>query len=65
MKVIWTPESERTFNENIDYLAESWPLKSIHSRNTLKKDLQYLVREGLLLMTGSGRGSRYHYQEKS
>ena len=35
-----------------------------YSRNTLKKDLQYLVSEGLLLMTGSGRGSRYHYQEK-
>lgn len=35
-----------------------------YSRNTLKKDLQYLVKEGLLLMTGSGRGTRYHYQEK-
>lgn len=35
-----------------------------YSRNTLKKDLQYLVKEGLLLMTGSGRGTRYHYKEK-
>lgn len=35
-----------------------------YSRNTLKKDLQYLVKEGFLLMTGSGRGTRYHYQEK-
>ncbi len=31
-----------------------------YSRNTLKKDLQYLVREGLILTTGSGRGVRYH-----
>lgn len=35
-----------------------------YSRNTLKKDLQYLVKEGLLLMTGSGRGTLYHYKEK-
>ncbi|MGB5383601.1 MAG: Fic family protein [Lutimonas sp.] len=33
---------------------------SQYSRNTLKKDLLYLVREGLILTTGSGRGVRYH-----
>lgn len=31
-----------------------------YSRNTLKKDLAFLVNEGLLLKTGSGRGVRYH-----
>lgn len=31
-----------------------------YSRNTLKKDLAYLVREGLLLRTGDRRGTRYH-----
>lgn len=34
-------------------------LKS-YSRNTLKKDLAMLVKEGLLLKTGEGRGVRYH-----
>ena len=33
---------------------------SQYSRNTLKKDLQYLVKEGLILTTGSGRGVKYH-----
>ena len=32
----------------------------VYSRNTLKKDLAYLVKEGLLLKTGEGRGVRYH-----
>lgn len=36
---------------------------SEYSRNTLKKDLQYLVREGLILTTGAGRGVRYHAKE--
>ena len=36
---------------------------SDYSRNTLKKDLQYLVREGFILTTGSGRGVRYHAKE--
>jgi Fic family protein len=31
-----------------------------YSRNTLKKDLAYLVKEGMLLKTGEGRGVRYH-----
>ena len=34
-------------------------LKS-YSRNTIKKDLAYLVKEGLLLKTGVGRGVHYH-----
>jgi Fic family protein len=33
------------------------------SRNTLKKDLSYLVDEGLLLKTGEGKGTRYHYKD--
>ncbi|OJW66936.1 MAG: hypothetical protein BGO68_01755 [Candidatus Amoebophilus sp. 36-38] len=32
----------------------------VYSRNTLKKDLIYLVKEGLLLKTGEGRGAHYH-----
>jgi len=32
----------------------------VYSRNTLKKDLIYLVKEGLILKTGEGRGVRYH-----
>ena len=32
-----------------------------HSRNTLKKDMVYLVNEGLLLKTGERKGTRYHY----
>lgn len=34
-----------------------------HSRNTLKKDMTYLVNEGLLLKTGERKGTRYHYEE--
>ena len=34
-----------------------------YSRNTLKKDLTYLVQEGLLLKTGDRRGTRYHIRE--
>jgi Fic family protein len=33
------------------------------SRNTLKKDMAYLVNEGLLLRTGERKGTRYHYEE--
>ena len=31
------------------------------SRNTIKKDLTYLLNEGLILRTGSGRGVHYHH----
>ncbi len=34
------------------------------SRNTLKKDLIYLVQEGLLLKTGNRKSTRYHIQQK-
>lgn len=34
-----------------------------YSRNTLKKDMAYLVNEGLLLKTGERKGTRYHYQD--
>ena len=34
-----------------------------YSRNTLKKDLTYLVNEGMILKTGSGRGVRYHKKD--
>lgn len=34
-----------------------------HSRNTLKKDMAYLVNEGLLMKTGERKGTRYYYQE--
>lgn len=33
------------------------------SRNTLKKDVAYLVSEGLLLKTGERSGTRYHYPD--
>ena len=34
------------------------------SRNTLKKDLAYLVKEKLLLKTGDRKGTRYHILKK-
>ena len=34
-----------------------------YSRNTLKKDLIWLVKEGILFKTGSGRGVQYHIKE--
>lgn len=37
-------------------------LKS-YSRNTIKKDLAYLVHEGILLKTGAGRSIRYHIKD--
>jgi Fic family protein len=35
------------------------------SRNTLKKDLVYLVNEGLILKTGHLKGTKYHYSEEN
>jgi len=35
-----------------------------YSRNTLKKDLAYLVNEKLLLKTGDRKGTRYHILKK-
>jgi Fic family protein len=37
---------------------------STESRNTIKKDLSYLLKEGLILRTGSGRGVQYHHSEE-
>mgnify|MGYP006284914461 FL=1 len=34
-----------------------------YSRNTLKKDLAFLVKEGLLLKTGEKKGTQYHLKE--
>jgi len=34
-----------------------------YSRNTIKKDLSYLVQEGILLKTGAGRGVRYYLKK--
>lgn len=34
-----------------------------YSRNTIKKDMAYLVNEGILLKTGAGRGVRYYLKE--
>lgn len=48
---------EKHLTIQIKDLEESLPQ---YSRNTLKKDLQYLVKEGLILTTGSGRGVKYH-----
>jgi len=31
-----------------------------YSRNTIKKDVAYLVNEGILLKVGAGRGVRYY-----
>lgn len=36
---------------------------SNESRNTLKKDLAYLVKEGMILKTGERKGTRYHFKE--
>ena len=43
--------------------TKKFQVLSDYSRNTLKKDLQYLVKEGLILTTGSGRGVHYHAKE--
>ena len=37
---------------------------SQYSRNTLKKDLAFLVKEGLLIKTGEKKGTQYHYKEQ-
>jgi Fic family protein len=34
-----------------------------YSRNTLKKDLAWLIKEGLIFKTGGGRGVHYHIKE--
>ena len=54
--------------EVLDYIGAHEPAQigdieealNQYSRNTLKKDLAFLVREGLLLKTGDRKGTRYH-----
>jgi len=55
----------------LDFVVENEPAqvgdleKALkESRNTLKKDLAYLVREKLLLKTGDRKGTRYHILKK-
>lgn len=43
----------REITDNVDH----------QSKNTIKKDLALLVKEGILLMTGRGRGVHYHIKE--
>jgi Fic family protein len=38
-------------------------LNHVYSRNTVKKDLAFLVTEGFLFRTGAGRGARYHIKD--
>lgn len=57
--------------EVLDFIQKNEPVQigdigkalEEYSRNTLKKDLSYLVHEGLLLKTGDRRGTRYHIRE--
>ena len=52
----------------LDFITDNEPVQvgdivkalGEYSRNTLKKDLAYLVREKLLLKTGERKGTRYH-----
>ncbi|MEA3476668.1 MAG: Fic family protein [Bacteroidota bacterium] len=52
----------------LDYIRDNEPAQvgdidkalGEYSRNTLKKDLAYLVQEKLLLKTGERKGTRYH-----
>ena len=55
----------------LDYVRENEPIQIgeiekvlKESRNTLKKDLAYLVKEKLLLKTGDRKGTRYHILKK-
>ena len=44
----------------ISYIAQVLPEQS---RNTLKKDLAYLVKEGFILKTGEKKGVQYHLKK--
>lgn len=56
----------------VSYLKEEGPVQisdveshlEVYSRNTIKKDLSYLVKNDVLLRTGSGRGVRYHFKKQ-
>ena len=55
--VAYVKEKETVQIKDIESSLETY------SRNTIKKDLAYLVNEGILLKTGAGRGVRYHIKE--
>ena len=49
-------------NENVQIKGIQSVLEN-YSRNTIKKDLAYLVNEGILLKAGAGRGVRYYIKK--
>lgn len=55
--VAYVKEKETVQIKEIENTLENY------SRNTIKKDLAYLVNEGILLKIGAGRGVRYHIKE--
>jgi len=55
--VTYVKEKEPVQINEIEKVLENY------SRNTIKKDLAYLVNEGILLKIGAGRGVRYHIKK--
>ena len=62
------PALNRRQQQVLNYIRDNEPAQlgeidralGKYSRNTLKKDLAYLVKEKLLLKTGERKGTRYH-----
>jgi Fic family protein len=62
------PALNRRQQQVLNYIRDNAPAQlgeidralGKYSRNTLKKDLAYLVKEKLLLKTGERKGTRYH-----
>ena len=56
----------------IQFIKENQPIKIMditnrfesESRNTIKKDLQYFMKEGLIEKIGEGRGTIYVFKEE-
>lgn len=55
--IAFVTEEKTTQIKNIEIELKNY------SRNTIKKDLAYLVNESLLIKTGAGRGVKYHIKE--
>lgn len=55
--VSYVKEQETVQMKDLEQALENY------SRNTIKKDMGYLVNEGILLKTGAGRGVRYHLKK--
>lgn len=55
--IAFVTEEKTTQIKNIEVELKNY------SRNTIKKDLAYLVNENLLIRTGAGRGVKYHIKE--